>query len=830
MNLAVMALAFAILASPCAADDSASWKLVAHSNLIVVGTLGSSEPDERPGNSGYARSKIKVDGFLKGYLDGEVDVRYYTQRQDEYGPKLATIKSSAGTPVIAFVDRAGYPMAHEERYFAGGTDRALRNFDYSVAREVAAEILDQRARLARFDAEFVAKRQPLYAEVRALIDQLTVERTELDALEKLEALGDKAVPAIICMLDDRRPLAVRHFTFRNRGKEAFEATRHTAGDQVIDALSLLLNQMTGDFYGGHLMQDRERQEGLDGWRIYLSHSADQLGAVREPPAAVAAAEPPTIISAAQAYERGQIDIALEQVSSLVGKSELELEALKLRSRILAERFDVADAKRDFGRWAALDTKDAEPLLREAELLAALKPGWKLFSRRAPEKTKTRTSADLGKAWPLAEIDTLLDSASARNPRSSGVRLRRAGVYVTSRRWLEALTETNHALAMDPASAAAWAQRAQIHDRFARNLDSVSGSDYPTGYTVGELTGEYHPAMMDLVIDDYRRAIAVDPRPEWRLARADAIQTTEHWHAAQREYLALAKDMDAAIAKTRDDAEQVRLRKLRDMALGGAARYEKLGQDWKKVFDEEAAAEKDRRAVEERVAATNRDPKSVPDAINKIATIIARLYADEPERFKPIDAGRIDGDTRRFMDQTSGELAALGFKPLADVYSERDEKLRGRATPARVLRTDDGRIAVALYREASPQMTVEVVEFESTTSSGKTYRTSNIGGVDFFRNPESIAVETTPLGTAAPRVLALHRSRMAVAEALEKGLVWTSVSSAEDLTARSEAQRKAKRAFARSRGWITNEELKAMIGSDSREQFVDIRAQLIRTLQ
>jgi hypothetical protein len=33
MNRAVIALVLVILASPCAADDSALWKLIAHSNL-----------------------------------------------------------------------------------------------------------------------------------------------------------------------------------------------------------------------------------------------------------------------------------------------------------------------------------------------------------------------------------------------------------------------------------------------------------------------------------------------------------------------------------------------------------------------------------------------------------------------------------------------------------------------------------------------------------------------------------------------------------------------------------------------------------------------------
>lgn len=108
----------------------------------------------------------------------------------------------------------------------------------------------------------------LQAMVAELIDQTTVsEKLERRAFRELELLGESAVPYMIGSLGDSRMLAERSISLTNRESQTFEERRQYVPVTVHDALSAILNQVTGEsfvfVYNGATPQ--ERNENRNKW-------------------------------------------------------------------------------------------------------------------------------------------------------------------------------------------------------------------------------------------------------------------------------------------------------------------------------------------------------------------------------------------------------------------------------------------------------------------------------------------------------------------------------------------------------------------------------------
>ncbi|WP_213436889.1 MULTISPECIES: hypothetical protein [Lysobacteraceae] len=108
-----------------------------------------------------------------------------------------------------------------------------------------------------------------------LVDRLVTDMTSSPkkqrlALQELERAGRVAIPYLVAHLDDTKRLAEESITLSNQSPEAFEGLRHYSPRTVHDALSALLNQMTGQsfvfVYNGATDADRERN--LVAWRTW----------------------------------------------------------------------------------------------------------------------------------------------------------------------------------------------------------------------------------------------------------------------------------------------------------------------------------------------------------------------------------------------------------------------------------------------------------------------------------------------------------------------------------------------------------------------------------
>jgi hypothetical protein len=267
------------------------WGLVARSHIIATGTMRVPVEQIRShlasGQHEYVELKIKRDKVLKGTVSGEFAVRWFT-RPRFYSPLPEDVIASDDKKVLVFltqVDNRGISIAGSsgferpgitELFFAGSTPQALRHLDACLVRQIKQEVATQERILAQFDNEFPPAEEALYEEVKGLIDATTREERQKRAYRELEALGAKAVPAIIMLMDDRRDLAVPSISLRNSPGH-WEATRHYSPKKVVDAMAAILNQITGNSFGTihNGGTERERTECVRGWRVYLYYLKDK---------------------------------------------------------------------------------------------------------------------------------------------------------------------------------------------------------------------------------------------------------------------------------------------------------------------------------------------------------------------------------------------------------------------------------------------------------------------------------------------------------------------------------------------------------------------------
>lgn len=119
---------------------------------------------------------------------------------------------------------------------------------------------------------------PHFRQTGALIDRLAASdgSDQQAILDRLEALSPAAVPAIVAQMDDRRPLARREMRLVNHAPDAFEEWRTYGPELIVDALSAVLNQLTGipaaaPIHNGG--SDRERRAVVDAWRVHVAKMA-----------------------------------------------------------------------------------------------------------------------------------------------------------------------------------------------------------------------------------------------------------------------------------------------------------------------------------------------------------------------------------------------------------------------------------------------------------------------------------------------------------------------------------------------------------------------------
>jgi hypothetical protein len=245
--------------------------LAAKSDLIVTGTLQvpiqEIQQSVSSGMHKYVKIDVTCDRALKGLAPETARVTWFTESRPG-APSPSRIIELDGKRAVLFLTDLRVKDAtrpREEIRFAGDTPRALSDADPRLLKKVRQVLSMRGDMLAQFDALFPPAKEPLYAKVKELVDATTRADTQMSAFRDLEALGPKGVPAIVMFLDDPRKLGVPEITLKNPPGH-WEGLRHYAPRTVGDALHFILNQITGEDFGGakgwklHLFQLRNGEE------------------------------------------------------------------------------------------------------------------------------------------------------------------------------------------------------------------------------------------------------------------------------------------------------------------------------------------------------------------------------------------------------------------------------------------------------------------------------------------------------------------------------------------------------------------------------------------
>jgi len=263
-------------------EQGSIWPLVAQSAIIVTGTLDVPVAEIRRALASkehhYVKFQVQVDEVLKGHADRVVTVCHFTQPSG-FGVSPAALMQAHGNKAILFLVETSEEWSGCKRYFAGHSPGALESVSPEVLEQVRKELSEQATTLRDFNQLFPPKDEPLYQDVKRLIDATTNKDTQEQAFSQLEGLGVKAVPAMIMLMDDRRPLGVSSISLENRAVNAWEGLRNYSPDVVADALDAILNQITGRSFGSihNGGSEEERQRTINGWRIYLYHVKRDTG-------------------------------------------------------------------------------------------------------------------------------------------------------------------------------------------------------------------------------------------------------------------------------------------------------------------------------------------------------------------------------------------------------------------------------------------------------------------------------------------------------------------------------------------------------------------------
>jgi len=262
---------------PSTAPKYDQWKLVAQSDLILKAELITPVEAISAALASkyhtYVTLRARIGGVLKGGRpnSAKVEIKYYT-KPESYSPSAQDVIGLDRRDVLVFLLQVeDAPIGG--LYFAGSTPKALQLAAPATEAAVRDEVENQRRILAAYAKSKEAQPDPQHKQVQALIQHMLDKRFEQAAFEKLERMGQAAVPSMIRLMDDRRSLPIHSIAFKNKSPNAFEEYAQYGPESVVDAAASLLGYITGEDFGilNNGGSERERSRTVDGWRINLHY-------------------------------------------------------------------------------------------------------------------------------------------------------------------------------------------------------------------------------------------------------------------------------------------------------------------------------------------------------------------------------------------------------------------------------------------------------------------------------------------------------------------------------------------------------------------------------
>lgn len=466
------------------------------------------------------------------------------------------------------------------------------------------------------------------------------------------------------------------------------------------------------------------------------------------------------------FAAGRYEAALEIVDALVAEHPHEGPIRWQRARTLEK----------LGRWeeARLEVK------RVLELRREFAPAWVM-------------RAELGEAEGEYDPEPDLRRAIALDPKNARARYL-LGVTLSSRDNAgdEARAQMDQALELDPALHEAWAARAGW-SRIEAWTDEAGPETDPSQVVVTFSGTRFKRVHLERALADFERAIAIAPEPSYRFARGDLL------HTLGRHDEALA-ELDDLLASLPPDHS---LRPLAEQA-----RREPEG---------EAIA----RATDDLVPDTPEEMAAV-----SIAWQIRQMAQEAQPEYAPVDPSGFPGHQRRFAAGMHRQLVRAGFAKLGDYDPVHLSAPLARKQMVTIYVRADGRTTAAVFSIKPPwsgfrawlalfvkgrHRPANVVELETAFSDGTVVSTSNAGATNPFGQGPRFLQEKLATATAPAAILERHEARVDEYAAAHPAASVIEIRTIEEVTAQQARQVAAKNAYRRSIGFVSDEELRAVMG-------------------
>lgn len=326
---------------------------------------------------------------------------------------------------------------------------------------------------------------------------------------------------------------------------------------------------------------------------------------------------------------------------------------------------------------------------------------------------------------------------------------------------------------------------------------------------------------DEAIEHYDRALAAIPGDDPRRALVIEMRARSENHGAgEREQLArLLESTLAGDGKDRTAVDDVAASNL--MALAGAIR----------------AGRPMAEAVEAQFADGDPDQLIATDIAQKI---LNQAYEPPPE-LTPVDARDYPAYQRRFADRCSKEIVAAGLRVVGDVEAKGMFSVLGQRLLVRLFADETGETGVAavamkpkwpgwmgflllwIGRQWKVATLIEcVTQFDDGTHLSTQHENASP-----FEYGGHIRIERLPRRTATRDLIARHQARVAEYRAQHPGCAAMVATDVEGMDRRWREGQRVKREYRSSIGWVTDGELRGLLGAHH-DRFADkVRRQLGR---
>lgn len=206
LRLFSLLLVTAILSGTCRAQSPAGspvapeWRLVANSTLILRARMEvpveKVDATIKTGKESFVTLRFDVRDTIKGTRGLKSVEAVYRSSAESYNAAPKTVLALNGKEVLVFI--SGRYLVQEKE--------AIRPFEPERAERLRKEVSNQRIIEENFARLPAGKPDDLQGTVSGLLDEMTDEATQQDAVWRLQRLGPRAAPSIIRLMDDRRPL------------------------------------------------------------------------------------------------------------------------------------------------------------------------------------------------------------------------------------------------------------------------------------------------------------------------------------------------------------------------------------------------------------------------------------------------------------------------------------------------------------------------------------------------------------------------------------------------------------------------------------------------